>query len=137
MKVRIPKRTMILLYLPDDVPDSDLIRVALRRENLPFFELSAQQLKLTVQECFEGREASSLAENAPGEAMAVFCNLSDAQLDTALSALRGLPVGLKAIMTPTNRSWSMISLYEELCREREAIRRQRGQKAQEFQQHGD
>lgn len=129
MKVRIPKRTMVLLYLPEGAPGGGEICAALQREGLPFAGISAQQLTLTVQECFEGKEAVLPAEEAPGEAMAVFCNLSDSQLDGALAALRGLPVPLKAVMTPTNRSWSLLTLYRELCREREAIRQRQERKA--------
>ena len=135
MKVRIPKREAVLLYLPDDAPDSESVRTALLVENIPFSELSAQQLTLTVQECFEGKDAVLPGKNAPEEAMAVFCNLNNARLDAALSALRGLPL-LKAVMTPTNRSWSMLSLYEELCREREAVRRRCKQKERGSRQEG-
>ena len=36
MKVRIPKREAVLLYLPDDAPDSESVRTALLGENIPF-----------------------------------------------------------------------------------------------------
>ena len=127
MKVRIPKQMMVLLYLPESA-ENERIRNALRGAGMPFCELLPQQLTLTVQECFEGKTTDSpLAEDAPQEAMAIFCNPSEAQLDCALAALRGLPVPLKAIMTPTNRDWNLLTLSHELCREREAIRRQKEQ----------
>lgn len=125
MKVRIPKQTRVLLYLPDQAAAAP-VQKALETAGLSFLELTAPQLALTVQDCFEGKTTElPLQEDAPGEAMAVFCNVSQQQLDRALAALRGLPVPLKAVMTPTNRTWSLLELYRELCREREAIRQQK------------
>ena len=36
------------------------------------------------------------------------------------------PVGLKAVLTPTNGAWNSLQLREELAREREAIRQGQG-----------
>lgn len=58
-----------------------------------------------------------------GGRMIVFCDLED-QLDTLLPALRKAGAGpecLKAVLTPTNRGWSALTLYAELQREREAM----------------
>ena len=60
---------------------------------------------------------------APGPVMIVFCDLED-QLDTLLPALRKAGAGpecLKAVLTPTNRGWSALTLYAELQRERQAM----------------
>ena len=57
-----------------------------------------------------------------GGRMIVFCDLED-QLDTLLPALRKAGAGpecLKAVLTPTNRGWSALTLYAELQRERQA-----------------
>lgn len=58
-----------------------------------------------------------------GGRMIVFCDLED-QLDTLLPALRKAGAGpecLKAVLTPTNRGWSALTLYAELQRERQAM----------------
>lgn len=52
---------------------------------------------------------------------AVFCGLSDGELDQMLAALKGSDIPLKAIVTPTNRDWSLGALLTELCNERNAI----------------
>ena len=44
------------------------------------------------------------------------------------------PVGLKAVLTPTNGTWNSLQLREELAREREAIRQ--GQGAHKKDQEG-
>ncbi len=82
-----------------------------------------------------GRAVSALAQGlAPAgevpavspvpEPMLVFCYFTNAQLDRMLSALRRFEVPrtvLKAVLTPDNASWSLSELYEELCRERQAM----------------
>ena len=58
-----------------------------------------------------------------GGRMIVFCDLED-QLDTLLPALRKAGAGpecQKAVLTPTNRGWSALTLYAELQRERQAM----------------
>lgn len=58
-----------------------------------------------------------------GGRMIVFCDLED-QLDTLLPALRKAGAGsdcLKAVLTPSNRSWSALKLYGELLREHQAM----------------
>ena len=60
----------------------------------------------------------------PGR-MAVLCGL-DGELDGLLPAMQRAGAGescLKAVLTRHNRNWSAPHLYEELSREREAIRR--------------
>ena len=62
--------------------------------------------------------------------MLVMCGLDEATFDLFLQALRfsGIPrIDLKAVLTPTNMTWNAVQLHEELCRERDAMRRMRGQ----------
>ena len=59
----------------------------------------------------------------PGEMM-VLAGLTDRQIEVFLSGLRTARVArgtLKAVLTPTNRSWTSAQLYQELCREHEAM----------------
>lgn len=60
------------------------------------------------------------------EEMLVMCGFSQSLLDAFLKAFRSYhvaPIGLKAILTPTNAEWDSAALYHELCGEREAIRK--------------
>ena len=53
----------------------------------------------------------------------VLCGLED-RLDALLPALAGAGAGpecLKAVLTPHNRSWSVLRLHRELLRERQAM----------------
>lgn len=80
------------------------------------------------------RLAAPAAENLPEgslesspaipEPLLIFCSLTNAQLDRLLSALRRMEVPrsvLKAVLTPDNAGWPLSALYQELCRERQAM----------------
>ena len=62
------------------------------------------------------------------EIFAVLHGFSRDGLDPALEALRSLGIGLKAVTTPTNLSWSGEKLYKNLKAEREAIKRAKNRK---------
>lgn len=58
-----------------------------------------------------------------GGRMIVLCGL-DKQLGELLPALAGAGAGpecLKAVLTEHNRDWNALALFQELCRERQAI----------------
>ena len=58
-----------------------------------------------------------------GGQMMVLCNLQD-KLETVLPVLNSAGVGpqcLKAVLTPSNRSWTPMVLYGELAREHNAM----------------
>lgn len=65
---------------------------------------------------------------APQPSVLVFAYFTDALLDKALAALRTaqLAFDYKAALTPTNRTWTLQMLLEELKRERAHIEAQRG-----------
>ncbi len=54
-------------------------------------------------------------------AAAVFCGLTDKELDRMLAELRGADIPLKAIVTPTSRDWALGALLAKLCKERDAL----------------
>ena len=68
-------------------------------------------------------EAGESAEAIP-ESMLVFCNVSAPLVQQILEILRVgklPPIPLKAVMTESNKDWTSIQLYEELCKERQAV----------------
>ena len=59
------------------------------------------------------------------EPMLVMAGLESEDIDAVLAALKHnqIRIDLKAVVTPTNESWTSLQLYGELYREREAMRR--------------
>ena len=58
-----------------------------------------------------------------GGRMVVLCGLED-QVDCLLPALSQAGIGrdcLKAVLTPHNRTWTAVKLYQELLREHQAM----------------
>lgn len=75
----------------------------------------------------EAGPSATAAGDAPKESLLVFAYFSDALLDKALAALRkeGLAFDYKAMLTPTNRTWPLHALLEELKKERAQVEAQR------------
>ena len=75
----------------------------------------------------EAGPAGEAAAAAPQQSVLVFAYFTDALLDKALAALRTaqLAFDYKAALTPTNRTWTLQMLLEELKRERAHIEAQR------------
>lgn len=68
-------------------------------------------------------EAQYDGPELPGT-MFVFCFLSDSRLNQALAALRKCGAGpfpYKAILTPTNSTWTAPDCFDEIRREHEAL----------------
>ena len=76
----------------------------------------------------EAGPAGGAEAAAPQPSVLVFAYFTDALLDKALAALRTaqLAFDYKAALTPTNRTWTLQMLLEELKRERAQIEAQRG-----------
>ena len=71
----------------------------------------------------EPSEARYDGPELPGT-MFVFCFLSDIRLNQALAALRKCGAGpfpYKAILTPTNSTWTAPDCFDEIRREHEAL----------------
>ena len=75
------------------------------------------------------------AETAPApmeEAMLVFCGVRQPLLNQVLEVIRLAklpPIPMKAVLTMNNLQWNTMQLYEELCREREAVQAQQNGQA--------
>ena len=66
--------------------------------------------------------------------MLVMHQFSNARLEEFLRQLKkaGVPrIALKAVVTATNAGWSLRELYQELCREEEAVQRQKEELAEQ------
>ena len=67
--------------------------------------------------------SASTDNKLPSDSILVFCDLSEKHLNRMLFELksRKVPIDLKAILTPTNRKWTLRQLHNELERERASI----------------
>ena len=93
--------------------------------------VEADQYGLTLEELLGRSEEKAPVEEEFFDPMLVFCNLPHEKLDHLLTAMgrAGLPrIALKAMLTPTNRTWTSQQLWTELRREHEAMQAQRQQK---------
>ena len=93
--------------------------------------VEADQYGLTLEELLGRSEEKTPVEEEFSDPMLVFCNLPHEKLDHLLTAMgrAGLPrIALKAMLTPTNRTWTSQQLWTELRQEHEAMQAQRQQK---------
>ena len=93
--------------------------------------VEADQYGLTLEDLLGRSEEKAPVEEKFSDPMLVFCNLPHEKLDHLLTAMgrAGLPrIALKAMLTPTNRTWTSQQLWTELRQEHEAMQAQRQQK---------
>ena len=93
--------------------------------------VEADQYGLTLEDLLGRSGEKAPVEEEFSDPMLVFCNITHEKLDHLLTAMgrAGLPrIALKAMLTPTNRTWTSQQLWTELRREHEAMQAQRQQK---------
>jgi len=86
--------------------------------------VTPEKYNLTLKELELGQGEPGEAQSPIPESMLVFCNVNEALLQQVLEVLRLSklpPIGLKAVMTESNQGWTSVQLYEELCKERDAL----------------
>lgn len=84
-----------------------------------------------LKELAAGKYAQNPPDAATGPAaqtppsLLILCGLRDKRLDKVLFELRraDIPVDYKAILTPSNKEWTVPELMKELQRERQAMGR--------------
>ncbi len=120
-------RAKALLYrLGEETETGRRLRALLREMKILTLSVGEDQLNETA-----GRLASTNAaafgtppENAPEASFLLLCALGDRQLDRLLAAMRraGVSVPYKAVLTESNREWTLCKLIEEVAREHEALK---------------
>ena len=94
-----------------------MLRLLMRNVTPDKYDLSLMDLTLGQGEPGEAQEPIP-------ESMLVFCGVNQALLHQVLEVLRLSklpPIALKAVLTEENKDWNSKQLYEELCKEREAM----------------
>lgn len=74
---------------------------------------------------FDKADGTTAPAVMPSESLLVMCDLSDKRVDKLLFELRRSDVTLdyKAVLTPTNRKWTVSQLLLEMHREKAAYQR--------------
>ena len=78
-----------------------------------------------IQDILDGKENPYASENAlPRNGLVVFCGLSEKHLDSMLFDMRrkNISVDYKAVLTPTNVTWTLQHLYLEMEMEERKLR---------------
>ncbi|MBE6910792.1 MAG: DUF3783 domain-containing protein [Ruminococcaceae bacterium] len=123
-------RAKVLLYrLGEETETGRALRAVLRERSIPALTVDESLLGETV-----GRLASANAngggapppDTVPETPFMLLCALGDRQLDRLLADMRraGVSVPYKAVLTDTNRSWTLGALIAEVVREHELMTRQ-------------
>lgn len=116
----------LLLYDPLGSPWAPKLKQYCAIQGLRLRPVEASDLGRSLSPLAQGLAPAGEIPAAPPipEPMLIFCSLSNAQLDRLLTALRRMEVPrsvLKAVLTPDNAAWTLSALYQELCRERQAM----------------
>lgn len=119
-------KSALLLYDPLGSPWVPKLKQYCAVQGLRLRLVEKSDLNRTVGALAQGLAPAGEVPAAPPvlEPMLIFCSLSNAQLDRLLAALRRMEVPrsvLKAVLTPDNAGWPLSALYQELCRERQAM----------------
>ena len=87
-------------------------------------QVTPEQYGLTLEELLSRSEEIRPVEESFSDPMLIFCGLAQGRLDQILMAMSraGLPrIALKAMLTPTNKSWTSQQLWTELRLEHDAM----------------
>ena len=118
------KETVLLYNCGGDEFKTLRAPLMMLRVRVRMVEPSRYHLPLEQVAAGKGEEDPKQQADIP-EAMMVFCDLGPGRLDQLLNTMRRTefpPVLLKAVLTPTNRTWDSRQLWQELRREHEAMR---------------
>ena len=128
---------MVLLYNLNNEKGGKIRRICLPL-GLRTRLVEPAEYGLTLSQLVEGQTPETpWAGECFSDELLLLVNCPGPLLDRFLQGFRRNkipPVGLKAVLTPTNSGWTSLELREELAREREAIRQ--GQGAHSKEQEG-
>ena len=85
-----------------------------------------EQYAMPVSAILQGQKPMANGDVKPlAEPMLVFHGFENSELDAALKNLKncGVKIPLKAVTTPTNMSWDAYTFYDNLSKERKAIKK--------------
>lgn len=92
----------------------------LRVESIP-----GEKFNQTVENLVSGskEDESAYSGEIPEGSLLLMCGLSNSEVDQVLYRLRNQKIftTYKAVLTPANRGWNVLELYQEMKKEKEEI----------------
>ena len=117
-----PAQQLALYYKAENT--AELLRV-FDAQGISAREIMPAELTQSIGSlCGEGGKAKAPYEgNVPEKQMLIMYNFTNDGINALLEALRAakIKIPLKAVVTKTNKQWSVIELISELEREKEAM----------------
>ena len=109
---------MILLYEIDKLPGWPALQTAMAMKQETYRLVQPGEYHLTLGQLAAGEKTGPGLPPAPlTEPMMIFCGMDQDELTEFLALNRrlgGPQIALKAMLTPTNRTWTTKQLFEEL-----------------------
>lgn len=96
-------------------------------KKLPTYKVIEKKMcNMTINDIINGLKLELFnVQDLPEEKVILFNNLSDIELDRAISSVRGVfsPSPILAVVTPTSIKWTFKDLLEHLIEERELFKK--------------
>ena len=110
----------ILIY---QVKEKEAVKQLLAPMKIRLEEIEATDLRQSIGDLAEEKK-NVLKAPFTGSALMVFCGVNEKHFDKILFELRRkqIPVDYKAVLTPSNRKWSVLMLMLELTKEKNSFR---------------
>ncbi len=112
---------MILLYEIDKLPGWPALQTAMAISKQTYRLVQPNEYHLTLGQLAAGEKTGPGLPSAPlNQPMMIFCGMDQEALSRFLALNRqlgGPQVALKAMLTPTNQTWTTRQLFEELKEE--------------------
>lgn len=114
----------ILIY---QVKEKEAVKQLLAPMKIRLEEIKTTDLRQSIGDLAEGKKnmlTAPFTGSAPRESLMVFCGVNEKHFDKILFELRRkqIPVDYKAVLTPSNRKWSVLMLMLELTKEKNSFR---------------
>lgn len=103
---------------------SDDVKAVLQAQEIIIREILPEELGCDVGSFLgRGRTRTGTPTDVPTESLLLMADFSRSQMNRLLDGLRAAQavVDFKAMLTPTNRDWTVVDLMKELARERAAM----------------
>ena len=113
--------------LINQVKEKEAVKQLLAPMKIRLEEIEATDLRQSIGDLAEEKKnvlTAPFTGSAPQESLMVFCGVNEKHFDKILFELRRkqIPVDYKAVLTPSNRKWSVLMLMLELTKEKNSFR---------------